>query len=328
MKINSAHLVLIIFSLLPVLEGLILHSDNLSSKFIPIIIFAIIGLGATVITGFLGQLHLGLNGCIALGAFTYSILTCDIYPFQLGFFYGLGFAAISGVIAGLCIGIPTVRLSGDYLAIVTLGFGEIVQVLIRNLDNITKGTQGINPLPAPFILGSSFTSSTSKFYLFLALFIVLLFFLKKIEHAAIGRRWIAIKCDELASSCMGIDIIKLKLIGVCLGSAIASIGGALYAIFLGSSGEPSTYDFQLSVMALSAIIVGGLGNLDGVLLGTIFIFGFNSIFLSWISGYLTSSGLLTSSSVFLLPSNYKFMIFGLVLILMMKKTSTNNSQTV
>ena len=114
-----------------------------------VMVFALLGLGLNIVTGFTGLLHLGMAAFMAIGAYAFAISSCDIYPFQLGFWSALAVTAAIGAIAGFLLGAPTLGLRGDYLAIVTLGFGEIVQDVLKNLDAITKGTQGINPLPPP-----------------------------------------------------------------------------------------------------------------------------------------------------------------------------------
>ena len=146
-------LALIVAALIPMVE-LALPGDWRAGELLrPIFIMAILGLGLNILTGFTGILNLGVAAFMAVGAYSYAILTCDIYPFQLGFWGATGAAILIGLAAGVLLGLPTIRLRGDYLAIVTLGFGEIVQDSLKNLDVITKGTQGINPLPAPSLFG-------------------------------------------------------------------------------------------------------------------------------------------------------------------------------
>ncbi|MBP9838187.1 MAG: branched-chain amino acid ABC transporter permease [Proteobacteria bacterium] len=272
------------------------------------------------ITGYTGMLNLGSAGFMAIGAYSYAIFTCDIYPFQFNFFQGCLIAILFGAISGYFIWLPVIRLSGDYLAIVTLGFGEIVKDVIRNLDIVTKGAQGINPLPPPVFLNIVFDAASYRpwYYLVLTTLFLLILLNNLLYHSFIGRRWIALREDELASKCMGNNTSLDKLASFCLGSAISALAGAIWASFLGSSGEPGNYDFQISVVALCIVIIGGLGSISGAILGAFVVVGFNSIILEKISSYLLQSGIIDSSSVFLSPSNWKYMIFGFLLILMMR----------
>jgi branched-chain amino acid transport system permease protein len=285
----------------------------------PVLIFALVGLGLCVATGFTGLLHLGVAAFIAIGAYTFAIATCSIYPFQLPWVGGVILAGVIGSATGALLALPTMRLRGDYLAIVTLGFGEIVQDILRNLEVITKGTQGINPLRGPAI-GSFQISSltpTGWYYLILAILIVISLSLQRVVHSPIGRAWFALRDDELAASCMGVNPARTKLTTFAISAGLCAIAGALLASFLGSSGEPSNYDFQVSIMALSMIIVGGLGSIPGAILGAVIMVGINSIVLAKIADALSNVAH-GSSNVLLSPANWKYMIFGLTLVLMMR----------
>ena len=297
-----------------------LVSPRLAELVRPIFIMAILALGLNILTGFTGILNLGVAAFMAVGAYSYAILTCDIYPFQFGFWSATGLTIFIGLTVGLLLGLPTIRLRGDYLAIVTLGFGEIVQDVLKNLDVVTKGTQGINPLPAPTIFGYAFRTQeyVPWYYLFLAVLALVVLFNRNLERSRIGRAWISIREDELASSCMGINPMKMKLLAFALGAAQCSLAGALWASYLASSGEPGNYDFQVSVIALCIVIVGGMGSIGGVLLGALIIMGFNSIFLETLTNFLKAHQLIRTDNVFTAPGNWKYMLFGLALILMMR----------
>jgi branched-chain amino acid transport system permease protein len=285
---------------------------------LPIFLFAILGLGLNILTGYTGLLNLGVAAFMGLGAYCYAILTCDIYPFQLGFWSAAGLTFLIGIGLGLLLGLPTIRLRGDYLAIVTLGFGEIVQDMLRNLDLITKGTQGINPLPYPTLFGFAFTAENTRawYYLFLAILAMLVALNRNIERSRIGRAWVSIREDELAASCMGINPTKMKLLAFAFGAAQCSLAGALWASYLASSGEPGNYDFQVSIIVLCIVIVGGMGNIGGVLLGALVMMGFNSIVLEALAGWLKARDLVSTQNVFSAPSNWKYLCFGLALVLM------------
>lgn len=308
----------LLLALLPVLD--LATGIGVTDKLRVIFIFAILGLGLNIVIGFAGLLHLGVGGFMAIGAFSYSILTCDIYPFQLGFWIGIAMTIMVCLVAGFLLGLPTIRLKGDYLAIVTLGFGEIVQDTLRNLEVITRGTQGINPLPPPSFFGYVFESSSPIpwYYLLLAFLVAALFISSNLERSRLGRAFLSVREDELAASCMGVDATRVKLLAFALGAAFCGLAGGLWANHLGSSGEPGNYDFQISVTVLCIVIVGGLGSVPGVLVGALVMIGFNSIVLSSVSEWLTSNGYASTTNVLASPNNWKYLIFGLALVLMMR----------
>ena len=311
---------LTLVALIPLLDLLVPSAFRLSDQMRPIFLFAILGLSLHVITGCTGLLNLGVAAFMAVGAYAMSIVTSPIYPFQLGFWTALLVTAVFSAFVGLLIGLPTLRLRGDYLAIVTLGFGEIVQDSLKNLEVITKGTQGINPIASPSVFGIALTSEmyVGRYYLYLGIFAILIFLISNLEKSRFGRSWRAVREDELAATCLGTNAIKTKLLSFVLCAAIAGISGGLWAADLGSSGEPGNYDFQISVIALCIVIVGGVGNLRGVLLGAIVMVGFNSIVLSKLSAFLAEKGLSSTTNVFSSPNNWKYMVFGLALILTMR----------
>ena len=307
-------------ALLPVVEATFPHQRHLSELMRPIFIMAILGLGLNILTGFTGILNLGVAAFMAVGAYTFAILTCDIYPFQLGFWGATTLTVLAGLTVGVLLGLPTIRLRGDYLAIVTLGFGEIVQDVLKNMDTITKGTQGINPLPPPSVFGYAFRHDQYQpwYYLFLGFLAVVVLLNRNLHRSRVGRAWISIREDELAASCMGINPTKMKLLAFALGAAQCSLAGALWASHLGSSGEPGNYDFQVSIVALCIVIVGGMGNIGGVLLGGLVIMGFNTLVLETLTNFLKSHQIISTDNVFTAPGNWKYMLFGLALILMMR----------
>ena len=320
MKLRFHWAFLLVAALVPVVGLFVPAARSLGELLRPIFIMAILALGLNILTGFTGILNLGVAAFMALGAYAYAILTCDIYPFQFGFWPAVLLTVLVGLLAGLMLGLPTIRLRGDYLAIVTLGFGEIVQDSLKNMDVITKGTQGINPLPAPTFAGYVFRSETYApwYYLFLGFLALVVLLNRNLQRSRVGRAWIAIREDELAASCMGVNPMKMKLLAFSLGAAQCSLAGALWASFLGSSGEPGNYDFQVSIIALCIVIVGGMGNIAGVLLGALVVIGCNSIVLETFTNFLKAHELISSTNVYTAPGNWKYMLFGLALILMMR----------
>lgn len=318
--LRSGYLLLVVALVLPFFDRYIPAEYKIAGLMRPIFIFAILGLGLNIVTGYTGLLNLGLAAFMAIGAYSYAILTCDIYPFQLDFWSASLLTVVVGATAGVILGLPTIRLRGDYLAIVTLGFGEIVQDTLKNLDTITQGTQGINPLPAPTLPGVSFSTHNYMpwYYLLLAILCVVVVLSRNLEHSRVGRWWISIREDEIAATCMGINPVKAKLLAFCVGAALASLSGALWASYLGSTGEPGNYDFQISIIALCIVIIGGMGNISGVVLGAVVMVGFNSIILEKTTTHLAQKGLVNTQNVLTVPSNWKYMVFGLALVLTMR----------
>ncbi len=308
-----------ILAVVPIVDSVLPTALQVTPLMPPVLIFALVGLGLSVATGFTGLLHLGVAAFVAIGAYTFAIVTCSIYPFQIPWLCAVLLAGLVGMATGALLALPTMRLRGDYLAIVTLGFGEIVQDVLRNLDAITKGTQGINPLGGPTIVSFQAPLSTATRWYYLVLFILALvaFLMQRLLQSPTGRSWLALRDDELAASCMGVNPARTKLATFAVSAGLCAVAGALLASFLGSSGEPSNYDFQVSIMALSMVIVGGLGSIPGAILGAIIMVGINSIVLAKLADWLSnvSTG---SSNVLLSPSNWKYMIFGLALVLMMR----------
>jgi branched-chain amino acid transport system permease protein len=301
------------------MDALLPQSLRFASLVPAIMVYTIVGLGLNIIAGFTGLLNLGSAAFMAVGAYTFAILTCPIYPFQVGFWFGALGAAVVGGLAGALLALPTMRLRGDYVAIVTLGFGEIVQDVLKNLDAVTKGTQGLNPVAAPALPGATFSVGgyVPWYYLYLALLVGVIVLCRNLRQSRLGRSWVAVREDELAARAMGLATSRIKLVAFALGSALCGLGGALFASLSGTSIEPGFYDFQQSVIILCIVIVGGMGNVGGVVLGALIMVGFNAIVLTKLSEWMSRNGI-GGNNVLASPSNWKLMIFGLALILMMR----------
>ena len=303
----------------PAVDVLLPASLQIGTYLPKILAFAFLALGVNLVTGSTGLLHLGAAAFVAIGAFTFAIVTTPSYPLQVGFWVGLVLATAAGGLAGLLLGLPTTRLRGDYLAIATLGFGEIVVDLLKNLDGITKGTQTIGELPGPTWFGQAMPAMTTTgawkwwYWFYLVLLGLAVVALRNLEHSRIGRGWIAVREDELAARAMGAAVPRVKLGAFTLGAACCGTGGALYACLLGNSSDPSNYDFMLSIMGLCMVILGGMGSIEGVLLGALVIGGFNVIVIDKVSQALG-----TGASMLASLTNWKYLIFGLVLVLMMR----------
>jgi branched-chain amino acid transport system permease protein len=305
--------------------------ENLGAEFTTIFIFAVLALGLNVVVGYTGLLHLGIAAFFGIGAYITGILTVPSYPFQVGFVVSLVLSAAGAALAGVLLGAPTLRLRGDYLAIVTLGFGEVTRYGIRNLEEITAGTRGLNPVPPP-APPNWFNSLLTMigfdpdwmadyrlfYYLTLGLLALTVLMLSNLEHSRLGRAWVAVREDELAANCMGINAARVKLSAFALGAALAGAAGCLYATTLTSTADPEAYNFNRSIITLCCIILGGLGSLRGTLLGVTLLVGFDKIFTPWIDGVIQQANINPQGHTLLTFSNWRLMVFGLALVLMMR----------
>ncbi len=259
------------------------------------LLYVLLALGLNIVVGYAGLLDLGYVAFFALGAYMYALLASphllDTFPalavmfpnglhMPLWVIVPLG-AALAGVL-GMLLGAPTLKLRGDYLAIVTLGFGEIIRVFMNNLDhpvNITNGPRGIDMIDAVTIfgwplsrklnvLGIEFASVTLYYYLFLALVLLSVALSHRIENSRIGRAWMAIREDEIAAKAMGLNTRNLKLLAFGMGATFGGVSGAMFAGFQGFV-SPESFSLMESVMIVAMVVLGGLGHLPGVILGAV-----------------------------------------------------------
>ncbi len=257
-------ILLAVVGLYPALDRNAYHIDVLVSAGI----FVLLALGLNVIVGFAGILHLGYAALFAVGAYTYALINIHLH---VGFWPGLLISAFSAAFFSMLFAFPALRLGGDYLAIVTLGAGEIVRIALNNLDEMTGGPNGLLGIDHPSLgfKGTGFgVQSTPYFYLVLGLILFLLFFLRRLETSPLGRAWVAMREDELAASCMGINLTRAKLSAFGIGGFIAGLAGCVFASKQGTV-SPDSFDFVVSVMVLAMIVLGGLGNMAGAILGAV-----------------------------------------------------------
>jgi branched-chain amino acid transport system permease protein len=298
------------------------YAGELGSQLTNLLIFAILALGLNVVVGNTGLLHLGIAAFFGLGAYVTGILTVGGYPFQCGFYVAAAVSTLFAALAGLVLGAPTLRLRGDYLALVTLGFGEVVRFTLRNLEDITGGTRGLNPIPPPWLPGiepATFISDFRPFfYLTLAILTGVVIVLRNLENSRTGRAWVAIREDELAAACMGINVTRAKLAAFAVSAALAGLAGCLYATKLSTTADPNAYDFNRSIIILCCMILGGLGSIRGTLVGVLLLIGFDTILAPALDRYLQSLEINPHGYAFLTFSNWRLMIFGLALIVMMR----------
>ncbi len=259
-------------------------------------LFILLALGLNVIVGFAGILNLGYAAPYAVGAYTYALLNLHCH---IPFWPGLILSSLSAAVFGMLFAFPALRLGGDYLAIVTLGAGEIVRIALNNLDEITGGPNGLMGIAHPTLglPGSNFGVRSEPYYfLVLSIILMILFFLRRIESSPLGRAWVAMREDELAASCMGINLMRAKLSAFGIGSFIAGLAGCIFAAKQGTV-SPDSFDFVVSVMVLAMIVLGGLGNIAGAILGAIVL----SLLPEFLRGF----------------EIYRMLLFGIAMIVMM-----------
>jgi branched-chain amino acid transport system permease protein len=243
----------------------------------------------------------------------------DVVHFQVSFWLMLPIAAAIAALFGILFGAPTLRLKGDYLAIVTLGFGEIVPIVARNSPSLTNGAQGLNGVLTPQLFGYNFgVSATPYYYVGVALIALLMFTSQRLKTSRIGRAWMAIREDEIAAAAMGVDRVKFKLLAFAIGAAFAGATGTLYVAKL-QTATPEMFMFPVSVMILVMIVFGGMGNVWGVVIGALILQILQSWFLQDLSGWVNALGRLTGVEWLQhiqLASSIE-LIFGVILVVMM-----------
>jgi ABC-type branched-subunit amino acid transport system permease subunit len=232
-------------------------------------IYVLMGLGLNIVVGLAGLLDLGYVAFFAVGAYTMGLLTApEPLGLELNFWLVLPIAVIISALAGVLLGIPVLRLRGDYLAIVTLGFGEIIRVLVKSdlLAPVLGGPQGVRDIAGPTIFGRSFNSEQAFLYLILLGILLVIFVTIQMQHSRVGRSWIAMREDETVAQAMGLNTYKAKLLAFAIGAAFAGLGGLLFASRNQYTG-PEDHNLLVSINVLSIVIVGGMGSIPGVILG-------------------------------------------------------------
>jgi branched-chain amino acid transport system permease protein len=310
--------------------------------------FAMLALGLNIVVGFAGLLDLGYAAFFAIGAYTYGALSSYQIqppwssfwePFQwlglvqhldagdgigtvhldVSFWLMLPISAAVAAFFGLLFGAPTLRLKGDYLAIVTLGFGEIVPIVARNTPYVTNGAQGLSGVTTPKFFGYAFgVMSTPYYYLGLTLIVLLIFVSTRLKHSRVGRAWLAIREDEIAAEAMGVNRTKLKLLAFAIGASFAGVTGTFYVAKL-QTASPEMFMFPVSIMILVMIVLGGIGSVAGVVVGALSLQLLQSWFLQDLTQWIQALGDLTGI-VFLqkldLVQSIE-LIFGIILVVMM-----------
>jgi branched-chain amino acid transport system permease protein len=267
------------------------------------LLYIMLALGLNIVVGFAGLLDMGYIAFYAVGAYTMALLgsphlsshfewIAQWFPHGLhtpiwgAIAVALGLAALFGVL----LGAPTLRLRGDYLAIVTLGFGEIIRIFMNNLDrpvNITNGPQGINLIQPVRLFGLDFSKTHEwlgvrlpsiylYYYLFVTMAAIIIAVCLRLQHSRIGRAWVAIREDEIAAKAMGINTRNIKLLAFAMGASFGGVSGALFASFQGFV-SPESFTFWESIYVLAIVVLGGIGHIPGVILGGLLLVGFQEL---------------------------------------------------
>nr|WP_321404600.1 branched-chain amino acid ABC transporter permease [uncultured Desulfobacter sp.] len=260
------------------------------------LIYVMLGLGLNIVIGLAGLLDLGYVAFFAVGAYAYALLNLH---FGMTFWMVLPLGGLLGAVMGIILGYPVLRLRGDYLAIVTLGFGEIIRLVLENWNSFSKGPSGIANIPKPGLFGIDLTFQQNFIYLYyimVALVIFTIFVINRLQNSRIGRAWIALKDDEIACQAMGIDKAGTKLRAFALGATWAGMAGVVFAAkttFI----NPACFTIWESVIILCTVVLGGMGSIAGVICG--------ALMLILMPEYLRA------------VSEYRMIVFGAVLVLMM-----------
>jgi len=290
------------------------------------ILYVMLALGLNIVVGFAGLLDLGYIAFYAVGAYVYALLASPQFNLHLPFWVILPIGAAVAALFGIVLGTPTLKLRGDYLAIVTLGFGEIIRIFLNNLSrpvNITNGPQGITGID-PFSVGSfSFAKYQSFFglelsgpikyyYLLLAATIAVIVVNVRLQNSRIGRAWEAIREDEVAARSMGIDTTHLKLLAFAMGASFGGLAGGMFSAIQGFI-SPESFVLVESIMVVSMVVLGGMGNIRGVIVGAVLL-SFVPEILRWTVSPLQEA--LFGRQV-IEPEVVRMLIFGLALVLIM-----------
>lgn len=292
-------------------------------------IFVAMSLGLNIVVGFAGLLDLGFIAFFAVGAYTYAIFSTNQaanfihfmkFPLPGESFWAFIFiGCIVAAIFGILLGIPVLRVKGDYLAIVTLGFGEIIRIVFNNLDhpvNITNGAMGISSITPPKIFGISLMYPNQFYYVVLVMVVFVIYIVRNLEHSKMGRAWKAVRENEIAAQAMGIPLVKTKLAAFAIGASFSGMMGVVFAAkqtFV----DPTSFTLLESTNVLVMVLLGGMGSVPGVILGAAVVTILNLQVLTDLSNWfntLSNNGILTIPDA-LSPAKMQRLIFGALLII-------------
>lgn len=291
------------------------------------ILYVFLALGLNIVVGFAGLLDLGYIAFYAVGAYTWALLASPHFGLHLPIWAILPIGAGLACIAGVLLGSPTLKLRGDYLAIVTLGFGEIVRIFMNNLNapiNITNGPQGITLIDPVTIGGLKFSGNTQLFgltlsgpmkyyYLLVALAILVIIINLRLQHSRIGRAWQAIREDEIAAKAVGINTRNIKLLAFAMGASFGGIAGGVFAAMQGFV-SPESFSLMESIMILAMVVLGGMGHIPGVILGAVLL----SILPEVLRYGVGPAQMALFGKQLVDPESLRMLVFGLALVLVMR----------
>ncbi len=309
-------LVLLLFALYPLVDRNAGHINAAANA----AVYALLALGLNIVVGFAGLLDLGYAAFFAIGSYAYAFAASPFYGVHLPFWPMLLVSALIAGVFGLLLGAPTLRLRGDYLAIVTLGFGEIVPTVFLNLPKYTNGTNGIVGIDKPVLWGyGSFGFNPVPYYYTLLVIIGLsVIAILRLRDSRLGRAWLAVREDEIAAASMGINLTTTKLLAFAFGAFFSGFGGALYVSKLGVV-SPDQFNFTVSFTVLVMVVLGGMGNVFGVIAGAGILYEFQSLFLADLTQWTHTLGQAWGIPVLTTVDfvHLKFLLYGLGLVLLM-----------
>ena len=290
------------------------------------ILFVLLSLGLNIVVGFAGLLDLGYIAFYAVGAYVYALLASPHFGLHLPWWMILPIGAFVACVFGILLGTPTLKLRGDYLAIVTLGFGEIVRIFMNNLSdpiNITNGPKGISTIDSIKLFGLDFgnntrigdfvLSGTIKYYFFLLVIMMIVILINfRLQNSRIGRAWEAIREDEMAARAMGINTMRIKLLAFAMGASFGGIAGGMFSAIQGFI-SPESFNLNESVMVLAMVVLGGMGNIWGVVLGAILL-----SFVPEVLRYTVEPAQMALfGKMWIEPEVLRMLLFGFAMVLMM-----------
>src|SRR5574343_305559 len=290
------------------------------------LLYVMLALGLNIVVGFAGLLDLGFIAFYAVGAYTFALLGSPHFDIHLPFYISIPLGALCAALFGLLLGTPVLKLKGDYLAIVTLGFGEIIRIFMNNLNapvNITNGPQGINLIDPIQIGGFSMGKTIDVagfalnpvhmyYYLFLLLTVGVVIMAYRLQYSRIGRAWVAMREDQIAASAMGLNIRNIKLLAFALGALSGGVAGGLFASFQGFI-SPESFGLLESIMILAMVVLGGMGHIPGVILGAVVL----TIAPEIVSDVIGQLQMHAFGKMIVDPENARMLLFGLAMVIMM-----------
>ena len=295
-------LFILVLVLLPVVAG-----SYIGQVMMLVGLYILMGMGLNLEVGLAGLLDLGFVAFFAVGAYTTAILTADsphalasytAIP-SLSYWAAMPIAVLASIVVGVLFGIPVLGVRGDYLAVATMGLGEIVRVVVQSdmAAPLLGGAQGILQIPKPRIGGYELADPVQLFYLTLAASAIAAYFAWRLENSRLGRAWMAVRDDEDVAQALGINLVKVKLLAYGLGAAFAGLAGSIFAVML-TSVYPSSFQLLVSINVLALIIVGGMGSLPGVMVGAMALVGLPELLREF--------------------GEFRFLLYGAALIIMMR----------